>query len=115
MRNRGDFVSILTPLTSLDAAVPSTTPVRIDSVSHCVIGGEALHVAALASGDISAYQRRLINDYGPTETTSMQLHDYRSTDRADEACDVPIGRPIWNTRVYVLDGGLGACSCWGCG
>jgi nonribosomal peptide synthetase DhbF len=44
----------------------------------------------------------MVNAYGPTETTicatmSMPLSG---------AADPPIGRPIWNTRVYVLDDGL---------
>ena len=44
----------------------------------------------------------MVNAYGPTETTvcatmSMPLAG---------AADPPIGRPIWNTRVYVLDDGL---------
>src|SRR5262249_800162 len=47
---------------------------------------------------------RVTNLYGPTETTIwsavMALDD-------DDAQTPPLGRPIWNTRVYVLDGCLG--------
>ena len=48
---------------------------------------------------------QFVNLYGPTETT-IQVTSW-SFDAAD-LCDpfVPIGRPIWNTQVYVLDGGL---------
>ncbi|MFD5514951.1 amino acid adenylation domain-containing protein [Streptomyces sp. NPDC127066] len=48
--------------------------------------------------------RRLINQYGPTET-----HCAASFPVPDEVLDsrrttvVPIGRPVWNHRVYVLD------------
>ncbi|MEU9113910.1 amino acid adenylation domain-containing protein, partial [Streptomyces sp. NPDC048483] len=46
--------------------------------------------------------RRMINAYGPTETTvcatmSRPLHG---------SVTPPMGRPIWNTRVFVLDGAL---------
>src|SRR5207249_6128635 len=43
--------------------------------------------------------RRMINAYGPTETTVCAL----MSEALSGACVPPIGRPIWNTRVYVLD------------
>jgi amino acid adenylation domain-containing protein/non-ribosomal peptide synthase protein (TIGR01720 family) len=51
----------------------------------------------------------LFNLYGPTEAavdvTFFQCHPDPDIDAGVSA--PPIGRPIWNTRVYVLDGGLG--------
>src|SRR6476620_3708750 len=46
--------------------------------------------------------RRMINAYGPTETTVCAT----MSEALAGAIVPPIGRPIWNTRVYVLDGGL---------
>ena len=44
--------------------------------------------------------RRLINAYGPTETTvCATVHECRPEDSKNP----PIGRPIANTRVYILD------------
>ena len=51
----------------------------------------------------------LSNLYGPTETTiwSAAIASLRWRRRSgDDATSPPIGRPIWNTRAYVLDGGL---------
>src|SRR6185436_5082634 len=48
---------------------------------------------------------RLINEYGPTETVvGCCIHDASPHDLADGV--VPIGRPIANTELYVLDPGL---------
>ena len=44
----------------------------------------------------------MINAYGPTETTVCAT----MSDALAGAVVPPIGRPIWNTQVYVLDGGL---------
>jgi amino acid adenylation domain-containing protein len=49
--------------------------------------------------------RRFINAYGPTETTvcaTSGIYDGES-----ECLTVPIGRPISNTQIYVLDDDLG--------
>ena len=48
--------------------------------------------------------RSLTNLYGPTETTIGVTR--LAVPRATTRDEVPIGRPIWNTRAYVLDGGL---------
>ena len=44
----------------------------------------------------------MINAYGPTETTVCAS----MSEPLSDVSGVPIGRPIWNTRIYVLDGGL---------
>lgn len=66
---------------------------------HWLVGGEAL-AAPLARRMRAAGPARVTNMYGPTETTVWSL----THDLGDGEAPVPIGRPIDNTRVYVLDG-----------
>ncbi|KAG0009864.1 hypothetical protein BGZ81_003097, partial [Podila clonocystis] len=65
---------------------------------------------AAEQGSIKAYLAvlqhggpvRLINRYGPTETT-VDATAYTATSAIDQLERLPIGRPISNTRMYVLD------------
>ena len=71
-------------------------------VRTVVLAGEALsaHVIALVRAALPGAVVR--NIYGPTEATV-----YATAWRAGEAGQVPmIGRPVWNTRAFVLDDGL---------
>lgn len=67
-----------------------------------IAGGDVLspaHVSRLAA---RAPHLRLINGYGPTEgTTFTCCHAVTSADA--EGDSIPIGHPIANTRVYLLD------------
>ncbi|MFF1423219.1 AMP-binding protein, partial [Streptomyces sp. NPDC058280] len=44
------------------------------------------------------------NSYGPTETTLCAVHHTLTSSYVDDR--IPIGTPVGNTRVYVLDGSL---------
>ncbi|MFE6385364.1 amino acid adenylation domain-containing protein [Nocardiopsis dassonvillei] len=66
-------------------------------------GGEAASATAVEEAKRACPDTVLVNGYGPTETTTFAVtHPFReSTDGS-----VPIGRPMDNTRAYVLDGNL---------
>lgn len=79
-------------------------PSALRPLRQLLAGGDVLsaeHVRR-ALGEL-APDAVLINGYGPTEgTTFTCAHRLTPADRPDGP--VPIGRPIANTRVYVLDG-----------
>jgi amino acid adenylation domain-containing protein len=67
-------------------------------------GGDALSVPHVAKALAELPNVRLINGYGPTEgTTFTACH---AVSFADTVGSIPIGRPIANTRVYVLDAAM---------
>ena len=64
-----------------------------------IVGGETCSAELMERWSAG---RRMINGYGPTETTvSATL-----TEPLSCATEQGIGKPIWNTRVYVLDENL---------
>jgi len=68
-----------------------------------VIGGEMLTVEALAPWRSKLPRTRLINEYGPTETVVGCCVYEITAETAISDGAVPIGRPITNTTLYVLD------------
>ncbi|MGH3753654.1 MAG: non-ribosomal peptide synthase/polyketide synthase, partial [Pseudonocardiaceae bacterium] len=64
-----------------------------------VVGGDVCPAELVARW---APGRRMINSYGPTESTVVATW----SDPLVPGGVPPIGRPIWNTRVYVLDAEL---------
>ncbi len=82
----------------------SLAPEDAASWTHdAIIGGEALEAETLTLWKEYAPETRLINEYGPTETTvGCTVYDAAKDSRSVGA--MPIGRPIANMTVYVLDG-----------
>ncbi|MFD9729917.1 amino acid adenylation domain-containing protein, partial [Streptomyces sp. NPDC059072] len=70
-----------------------------DSLTTVVVAGEACPPGLVAEWGTS---RRLFNAYGPTETTVCATMTGALTPEPGRTA-VPIGSPVWNTRVFVLD------------
>ncbi|WP_253780864.1 non-ribosomal peptide synthetase [Goodfellowiella coeruleoviolacea] len=69
-----------------------------------VLGGEALRGEVLRGWRERFPDVEVINAYGPTEAT-VNCTDFRLPVSVGDG-PVPIGRPFWNTQVFVLDSGL---------
>ncbi|MEU1107023.1 amino acid adenylation domain-containing protein [Streptomyces tibetensis] len=97
---RFSFVK-LTPahLEPLQRCLPDSAA---DAAAHLVVGGEQLNAEALAFWRDRAPDVVIANEYGHTETSVANVINVLP---AGEAVDTPIsvGRPIWNTEVYLLD------------
>ncbi|MBV9059976.1 MAG: amino acid adenylation domain-containing protein, partial [Pseudonocardiales bacterium] len=92
--------TIMQATPSLWQTVVSGHPERLRGL-RMLVGGEALSAPLAQAMRQVAVQ--VTNLYGPTETTV-----WSTAARVDDSPGVPgIGAPIGNTRVYVLDAGLG--------
>ncbi|WP_265569165.1 non-ribosomal peptide synthetase [Streptomyces hygroscopicus] len=76
-------------------------------VRRLLAGGDALSVAHCRRLLAALPSIRLFNGYGPTEnTTFTTVHEVLAGELTEGAGSVPIGTPIADTRVYVLDAAL---------
>src|SRR5699024_4232632 len=85
----------------VEEQVEALTPVR-----EVLLGGEAASPHAVSRMLAASKHTVVRNLYGPTETTTFATgYSMLPGDRV-EGESVPIGRPLDNSRVYVLDGSL---------
>ena len=88
----------------LDALLGAAEGRNITPRKYLLLGGEMLSSEQFKRISTAAGTCRIINHYGPTETTVGSLTFDASDARLQEgARSVPIGFPIANTQVYVLD------------
>ncbi len=80
-------------------------PDALAGLRMLLCGGERADPAAFRTLLARAPALRLVHCYGPTETTTYAT-TYEVRMLADAADSVPIGRPISNTQVHVLDAQL---------
>ncbi|MEQ7052119.1 non-ribosomal peptide synthase/polyketide synthase [Paenibacillaceae sp. P-4] len=72
-------------------------------VKQLLVGGDVVSPTHVCKVMEKHKGIRVINGYGPTENTTFTCcHTITAAD-LDRGCSIPIGRPISNTRVYVLD------------
>ena len=79
---------------------------RLSSLKVAIVAGESCPASLVKNHHNRLPHAALYNEYGPTEAT-VWCSAYRCEPR-DESLPVPIGRPIVNTQLYVLDSHLQA-------
>ncbi len=75
----------------------------LDSLRHVILGGEAIDdelARAVTSGGAT-----LVNSYGPTECSDVSIW-YAARDGLELPSPLPIGKPIPNVQVHILDGSM---------
>ena len=77
----------------------------LDKVRHVLFGGERVSVEHAQRAREYLGKDRLIHMYGPTEATVYATY-YPIADIEPGAAAIPIGRPLANTSLYILDKSL---------
>ena len=91
---------------SLFNAVVDEDPSVLSRVRQLLIGGEALSVGHVRRAYARLPETRITNGYGPTESTTFACCYAIPRELGTQAGNIPIGRPIGNTTVYILDAHL---------
>jgi surfactin family lipopeptide synthetase A len=87
--------------TALFHQLAAVAPDAFRTVDHLLFGGEVCDVAAVRRV-LAVGPRRLLHVYGPTETTTFATwHHVRAVEPG--ATSIPIGRPLANTTIRILD------------
>lgn len=93
----------LTP-SAFYAIVDAETPGALQSLRRVFLGGEPINVPRLSALGAAYPLLEIINSYGPTECTDVVAAYRLPRDGATYAdATPPIGRPVCNTQLYVLD------------
>ncbi len=116
LTKEGDEVEGIRSRVGTPCGLVNVTPILLDvlgqqlqsagdasQVEVLVIGGEALSSSTVELWRQIQPAARMVNEYGPTEAVvGCAFHDIPADLSA--STNVPIGRPIANTRLYLLDG-----------
>jgi amino acid adenylation domain-containing protein len=98
-------ISTLFLTTALFNQMASEVPTAFRQLRYLLFGGETCDPRWVRTILRSGSPQTLLHVYGPTENTTFTT--WHSVDSVPEtAATVPIGRPIANTRVYLLDAQL---------
>ncbi|MBD2044454.1 amino acid adenylation domain-containing protein [Coleofasciculus sp. FACHB-64] len=95
----------------LSALLTASNPAHILPRKRLILGGEALTWNLIETIQKLASNCQIFNHYGPTEATvgvlTYQVAERVADGKADRISEtVPLGRPIPNTQIYILDAHL---------
>ncbi|HKI05115.1 MAG TPA: amino acid adenylation domain-containing protein, partial [Thermoanaerobaculia bacterium] len=95
-------ISAMFLTTALFQQVVREAPEAFSGLRHLLFGGEACDPRIVRAALEKSAPGRLLHVYGPTESTTFAAW-HRVEEVAPGASSVPIGGPLANTTLYVLD------------
>ena len=95
-------VSVLFLTTALFNQLASFVPQAFSSLKYLLFGGEAVDPRWVQEVLDKGAPQQLFHVYGPTENTTFSSW-YLVENLPTAATTIPIGRPIANTQIYILD------------
>ena len=102
---RMDHIDVMWQTTSLLATVVRACPQAYATVDTLLTGGEAINLQTIRSIAANGPPRRLFNVYGPTEC-SVFTSFHQVTGEDIYRGHIPIGRPLSNYELFVVDEAL---------
>ncbi|MEH2093528.1 non-ribosomal peptide synthetase, partial [Nostoc sp.] len=102
---RSQRISVLFLTTALFNQIAQEVPSAFNSLRHLLFGGEAVDPKWVKEVLKNGAPQRLLHVYGPTENTTFTSW-YLVQDVPEGATTIPIGQPISNTQIYLLDSQL---------
>src|SRR3569833_2005499 len=97
------LISILFLSSGLFNQMARVLPQAFASLRYLIVGGESLDPQVFAQVLRAGRPQHFLHAYGPTETTTFAT-TYEIEQVDEQTRTVPIGKPIGNTRFYVLVG-----------
>jgi amino acid adenylation domain-containing protein/non-ribosomal peptide synthase protein (TIGR01720 family) len=95
-------VQVMFLATALFNEVGRLKPTIFNSVKSLLFGGEVVYPGTAAGVLEDGGPERLLNVYGPAECSTFSSW-YLVKEVAKDALSVPVGKPVANTQLYVLD------------
>jgi amino acid adenylation domain-containing protein/non-ribosomal peptide synthase protein (TIGR01720 family) len=100
LREQG--ISVLFLTTALFNQLAKEVPSAFNSVRHLLFGGEAVDPRLVKMVLENSPPQRLLHVYGPTESTTFASW-HLVQEVPEGVTTIPIGRPLSNTQIYLLD------------
>ncbi|BDA68804.1 hypothetical protein CAL7716_029700 [Calothrix sp. PCC 7716] len=94
-------ISILFLTTALFQKIARDVPQAFSTLKYLLFGGETIDTRWVKKVIQNKAPQQLIHVYGPTENTTFS--SYYPIHELPLATSIPIGRPISNTQIYILD------------
>jgi iturin family lipopeptide synthetase A len=90
----------------LEALQTGRNPEQVMPRSHLILGGEASRLDWVERLRVLSPDCEIYNHYGPTETTvGVLTYHVESQLPSTHSGTLPLGRPLPNSRIYILDEG----------
>ncbi|MFN6567974.1 non-ribosomal peptide synthase/polyketide synthase [Dendronalium sp. ChiSLP03b] len=102
---RSQNISVLFLTTALFNQIAQEVPSVFSSLRYLLFGGEAVDPKWVKEVLNNGAPQQLLHVYGPTENTTFSSW-YLVQDVPKGATTIPIGQPISNTQIYLLDSQL---------